>query len=231
MRTQTPRSSRTTRPAHQRIRILLADVEEVVREGLRAFLEKQPDMDVVADVGDGRTAVGLVNDLKPDVAIMDIGMPGLNGVDATRHIVDSRVGTKVLCLTAHHEQSLVKSMLKAGASGYVLRTGSGSELLAAVRAVAAGETHLSPAIVDDIVAQRLREHSPGVSGAYTRITQREREVLQLVAEGHDTKVIADRLGVSPKTVLAHRGSLMRKLDVESTVSLARYAIHEGLAQL
>jgi DNA-binding NarL/FixJ family response regulator len=167
----------------------------------------------------------------PDVVIMDIGMPELNGVDATRQIVADLFKAKVLCLSVHRETSVVRAMLEAGAKGYVLKTSAARELIEAVRTVAAGETYLSPPVAGDIVQHCVLGNGVGQGGAYVDLTEREREVLQLIAEGHHTKMIADRLHITPKTVLAHRESAMRKLGVDSIASLTRYALREGLSEL
>ena len=213
------------------IRILLADDHNILREGLRTLLEQLPDMDVVAEVADGRSAVKQTRKLVPDVIVIDIGMPDLNGIDATRKIVAELFNVRVLCLSAHRERSLVRAMLQAGASGYLLKTSAGEELIEAVRTVAAGGTYLSPPIAEDVVKHFVREKTDSKGGAYSELTNREREVLQLIAEGHHTKIIADRLHISPKTVLAHRESVMKKLGVDSIASLTRYALREGISEL
>jgi DNA-binding NarL/FixJ family response regulator len=216
----------------KKIRVLLADDHNVLREGLRSLLQQEPDIDVVLDVADGRTAVNETQRLAPDVVVMDISMPGLNGIDATRKIAGDLFNAKVLCLSVHREKSLVQAMLEAGASGYLLKTSAADELIQAVRTVAEGGMYLSPPIAGDIVEQQFRSTGTGNrSTAYTELTEREREVLQLVAEGCHTKEIADRLHISPKTVLAHLENMMRKLDVDSIASLTRYALREGISEL
>ena len=215
----------------KRIRVLLADDHEVLREGLRALLEKEPDMDVVADVGDGRQAIRLTCELQPDVVVMDIGMPDLNGIDATRKVSAGPVKTAVLCLSVHRERRLVAAMLEAGALGYLLKKSAAKELVEAIRTVAAGEAYLSPPIAGDVVQHHVRDKGKDAPGAYSALTEREREVLQLIAEGHHTKIIAGRLHISPKTVLAHRESLMRKLGIDSIAALTRYALQEGISEL
>jgi len=212
-------------------RILLVDDHNVVREGLQALIEKEPDMKVVAAVDNGRDAISKALELAPDLVVMDIGMPGLNGIDATRQILAKRPQTRVLCLSVHREQRLVSAMLEAGASGYLLKTGARKELIGAARAVANGETYLSPPIAGDVVEHHVRGKGEGKGGAYGDLSEREREVLQLIAEGHHTKMIANRLHISPKTVLAHRESAMSKLGIDSIAGLTRYALREGLAEL
>ena len=215
----------------KKIRVLLADDHEVLREGLCALLELETDMDVVADVADGHAALRKARELAPDVVVMDIGMPGLNGIDATRQITKELSNAHVLCLSVHRERRLVAAMLEAGAAGYLLKTSAKRELVEAVRIVAAGETYLSPPIAGDVVQHHVRDKGKDTPGAYSTLTEREREVLQLIAEGHHTKIIADRLHISPKTILAHRESLMKKLGINSIAALTRYALQEGITEI
>jgi DNA-binding NarL/FixJ family response regulator len=218
--------------AKTKIRILLADDHNVLRQGLRIMLELEPDMDVVAEVADGRAAVKKARELVPDVVVMDIGMPDLNGIDATRQIMAGLVNSRVLCLSVHRERQLVQAMLEAGASGYLLKTSVRDELIRAVRTVASGETYLSPPITSDVVAHHVRqEGTRDKKCAFAVLTEREREILQLIAEGHHTKIIAGRLHISPKTVLLHRENCMKKLGIDSIASLTRYAIREGIVEL
>ncbi len=220
-----------TKPA-KAIRVLIADDHNVLREGLRSLLEQQSDIEVICDVGDGRTAIEETRRLTPDVVVMDISMPDLNGIDAARQIVSDLFHAKVLCLSVHRERTLVLAMLEAGASGYLLKTSAGEELIHAVRTVAAGETYLSPPIAGDLVQHHLHHANEGKrNDAYVELTEREREVIQLIAEGHHTKDIAERLYISPKTVLAHRENSMKKLNVSSIAELTRYALREGLSEL
>ena len=219
-------------PAVGRIRILLVDDHPVVREGVRSLLTRQPDMEVVGESGDGRSAVRMARQLMPDVVIMDIGMQDLNGIDATRQITTDLMAPKVLCLSVHREKAMVAAMLRAGATGYVLKTSVAPVLAEAVRAVAAGETYLCPPIATDIVEHHVRTgHEGGAGSAFRALSPREREVLQLIAEGHATKEVASRMCLSPKTVLAHRATLMRKLGVESSHALVSYALREGIIEL
>ena len=213
------------------IRLLLADDHEVLREGLRVLLEQEPDLEVVGEVGDGRSAVGLARELAPHVVVMDIGMPDLNGVEATRQILSEGKGTRVLCLSVHREGSVVGAMLEAGAHGYVLKTSAGRELVEAVRAVAAGDSFLSPAVASYVLSQHVRGEGGEASGAFGDLTPREREVLQLIAEGHHSKGAARHLGITSKTVLAHRENIMKKLDIDSVPGLVRYALREGISEL
>lgn len=214
----------------KKIEILLADDHEVMRDGLRSFVERQPDMEVVAAVGTGRSAVRLAKKMKPSVVIMDVGMPDLNGVDATRQITRSIKTVKVLCLSMHKEQSVVGSMLRAGAAGYIVKSCAGRELVRAIHTVAAGDTYISPAIAGDVVQEYVLGRPEPAGSVYSELGEREREILQLIAEGRCTKEIAVDLGISDKTVAAHRLKLMDKLGCRSVADLTRYAIRQGLVQ-
>jgi two-component system, NarL family, response regulator LiaR len=213
------------------IHVILADDHHILREGLRALLKHDPEIKVVAEVSTGHEAVKMTTKLEPDVIIMDIGMPDLNGIDATRKIVSSPCKTKVLCLSMHGESAMVHAMMEAGASGYLLKTTVGKELIEAVRVVVANQTYLSPSIARVIVDHHVHGRDRQKDNAFDQLTLREREVLQLIAEGHNTKNIADRLHISPKTVLSHRDRLMKKLGVDSTVALTRYALRQGMTEL
>lgn len=215
----------------KKIRILLADDHSVLREGLRALLEKEPDMEVAGEASNGRDAIAKTWELAPDIVVMDISMPDLNGIDATRQIMAASSRVRVLCLSVHREKQMVHAMLEAGATGYLLKTSAGKELVEAVRTVTAGSTYLSPPVAEDLVNHHVRGEGSNNRCAFLVLTNREREVLQLIAEGHHTKVIADRLGISPKTVLVHRENLMKKLEIDSIASLTRYALQEGIAEL
>lgn len=212
------------------IRVLLADDHAIVREGLRSMLEREPGVEIVADVGDGRTAVKTALQVKPDLVIMDISMPDLNGIEATRQITTELKRTKVICLSMHREKKFVGAMLRAGASGYVLKNDVTKELTDAVRKVMSGGLYLSPVMAADVVKEFVRGRPPE-KGAFADLSEREREVLQLIAEGSSTKDIATRLHLSEKTVAAHREHIMAKLDLHSVVDLTRYALREGIAHL
>jgi len=211
------------------IRIVLADDHRLFIAGLRTLLDEQPDMEVIGEAKDGRAAVTMVSDKRPHVVVMDVSMPGMNGIEATRQILADRPLTNVLCLSMHAEERFVTAVLDAGASGYLLKDCGPEELVGAVRDVAAGKTYLSPSvtgpIVDDLKARRKVDDS---ATAFSRLTDRERQVLQLLAEGHSAKAIADRLDVSVKTVGTHREHIMKKLDLRSVAGLTKYAIREGL---
>jgi DNA-binding NarL/FixJ family response regulator len=214
-----------------KIHIMLVDDHAVMREGLHMLLEKEHDMLVVAEASNGREAVRKAQRLDLDVVVMDIGMSDLNGIDATRQIRSKAGKTKVLCLSMHKNRAMIKEMLSAGASGYLLKTSAGKELAEAVRTVAAGQTYLSPSIAGVLVDLHLGGEPDRGTGGFGKLTMREREVLQLIAEGHNTRAIADRLYISPKTVLSHRERIMRKLDVDTIAGLTRYALRQGIAKL
>jgi len=206
------------------IRILLADDHSVVRHGFRRILEAQEDMEVVGEVSNGREAVEQADALQPDLIIMDVTMPELNGIEATRRIADSAPRTRVLALSMHRDAVYVREILRAGARGYLLKDSSEADLIAAVRAVAQGQGYLSPAVSDAVLSD-YRKH---VTNPIDMLTSREREVLQLVAEGKTNKEIATSLNLSVYTVEAHRGKIMEKLNLHSASEMVRFAIRNGL---
>ncbi len=212
------------------IRILLADDHKIVRQGLRTLLEKEPDMEVVAEAEEGRMAVRLARKLAPQVVIMDVGMPDLNGIEATRQVLADTPGLKVIALSMHSDRRFVVNMLKAGASGYLLKDSAFEELAAAIRVVMLNKTYLSPG-VSDIVIKDYVQGPREDSSVFSVLTPREREVLQLMAEGKSTKQIADRLHVSIKTIETHRQQIMTKLGIHSVAELTKYAVREGLSSL
>lgn len=212
------------------IKVLVADDHKVVREGLRTLIEKQPGMEVIAEAENGRMALKLIKKLSPDIAIMDIAMPDLNGIEATRQIVAEAPGTKVIALSMHSDRQFVTRMMSAGASGYLLKDCAFEEVARAIRSVMARQIYLSPKIVSIVVKAFLRRSEPSDS-MLSVISPREREVLQLIAEGKTTKQIALRLHISAKTVDTHRRNIMDKLDIHSIAELTKYAIREGLTFL
>jgi len=210
------------------IRILLVDDHRMLREGLRSILESEADIEVVGEAEDGRTAVGMARKLVPDVVIMDIGMSGLNGVDATRQIKAESPRVAVIALSMYSDKRYVLSMLEAGASGYVTKAAAFDEMRRAVRAVCEGNHYLSLAIAGLVIDAHREAASKGHASETTTLGPREREIVQLLAEGHSSREIARRLHLSANTVETHRRNIMGKLDVHSIAELTRYAIREGL---
>ena len=212
------------------VRVLLADDHTLVRAGLRKLLESIPAMEVVGEAGDGLALLELAERLKPDVVLMDIAMPGLNGLEATGRISRTWPEVRVLILSMHQNAEYVRQALRQGAAAYLLKDAAPLELELALAAVLRGETYLSPAVSKGVVSdyvQRLRSDEP----AEDALTPRQREVLQLIAEGHSTKEIARRLDLSVKTVETHRTQLMRQLDIHEVAGLVRYAIRSGLVSV
>lgn len=206
------------------IRLLLADDHALVRKGLRLILAQQPGFEVVGEASDGHEAVELARQLNPDVVIMDVAMPRLSGVLATREMQEQQPDCRVLILSMHGDAAYVRECLRAGARGYLLKDAVDHELVAAVKALAEGQSYLSPAI-SNAVLHDYREH---VGDAISRLTAREREILQLLAEGLTAKEIAKRLEISAYTVDAHRTRIMRKLQISSIGELVRFAMRHGL---
>ena len=213
------------------IRILLADDHKITREGLRSLLDNQQDMEVVAEAEDGRTAVSLVREVVPSVVIMDVSMPDLNGVEATRQIIAQFPDVKIIALSMHSDTLFVTEMLKSGASGYLRKDCAFEELAAAIRVVVAGKTYLSPSVSGVVVDDYLHRLSKADFSDSEVLTDREREVLQLLAEGKSTKQIALKLHISVKTVETHRRQIMNKLDIHTVAELTKYAIRKGLTSL
>jgi len=213
------------------IKILLVDDHAIIREGLRSLLEKQPEMEVIADTDDGRKAIELVRELLPDIVIMDITMPGLNGIEATRQITAEFPDVKVIALSIHSKRRYVADMLSAGATGYILKECLFDELVQAIKAVAAGGRYLSPRITDVVVSDYVKRLSASADSPFEALKTREREVLQLVAEGKSTKQIALELHVSTKTIEANRRQIMEKLNIHNVAELTKYAVREGLTTL
>lgn len=207
-----------------RTRILLADDHTVVRSGFRMILSAQPDMEVIAEASDGRDAAALAEKLQPDLAVIDVTMPGLNGIEATRQIAKVSPRTRVLALSMQRDNVYVREMLRAGAKGYLLKDCDEADLLKAVRMVAAGKGWISPA-VSSAVLEDYRRH---VSNPVDLLSPREREVLQMLAESKTNKEIATALNLSVYTVEAHRGRIMEKLNLHSVGELVRFALRNGL---
>jgi two-component system response regulator NreC len=212
-----------------RIRLLIGDDHTLVRQGLRKILEERSDWIVVAEVGDGRQAVAQALELKPDVAILDVGMPLLNGIDAAQQIVRRLPETRVLILSMHSDEAYVTRALQAGAKGYMLKDSADQDLLRAVAAVAAGQSFFSPAVaklmLDDYVR---RVAGTKTTDRYASLSEREREIFQLVAEGRTNREVADLLSISPATVETHRAHILQKLGVHNTAELVLYAVRRGI---
>lgn len=212
-------------------RILLAEDHKIVRDGLRTLIDSEPGMEVIAEAEDGRSAVRLAQELSPDVIIMDIAMPDMNGIDATRVIIHENPKVKVIALSMYSDRRFVSGMLEAGASGYLLKDCAFEELVRAIRSVMSNQTYLSPKIAGIVVNRYIGKSPRTESSVFTNLTQREREVLQVLAEGMTTKEIAYHLNVSVKTVETHRRNIMEKLNIHSISELVKYAIREGLTSL
>jgi DNA-binding NarL/FixJ family response regulator len=213
------------------ISILLADDHMIVRDGMRSLLEKETDMEVVAVADNGRMALQLARELRPDVVVMDIAMPEMNGIEATRRLLVEKPGIRVLILSMHSARRFVVESLAAGAKGYLLKDCASEELVRGIRTVAADETFLSPKVADIIVRDYMKRLPESQQPDLAILSSREGEVLQLIAEGLNTKEIAFTLGVSAKTVETHRQQIMKKLNLYSIAELTRYAIREGLTPL
>jgi len=209
--------------------IVVADDHKIVREGLVKLLESRGDLEVVGEASDGEEAVNMVLEKQPDVVLMDIWMPRLSGIDATRRIGKRGSEAKVLVLSMHESRSYVEEVLRAGAAGYVVKSSAASDLLQAIDAVNTGQSYLSPTITQQVVDAIANPDSTAPSGV-SMLTDREREVLQLIAEGLSSKEIAGVLGVSLKTVDSHRSNLMEKLDIHKVSGLVRFAIRAGLVE-
>ena len=216
----------------KRIRVVLADDHRMIRDGIRALLERHDDISVVGEAENGREAVRLAARLSPDVVVMDVSMPLLNGIEATRHIRRDHPGVSVLILTVHESEDYVAQLLAAGASGYIVKRAAGEELVSAIRTVHRGEAFLHSSITRIVIDEYVRRLQD-VDGKSARevLSDREREVLQLIAEGYTNREMADLLHISIKTVQNHRSKLMRKLDLHDRGELIKYAIREGIIHL
>jgi DNA-binding NarL/FixJ family response regulator len=215
------------------LRLLLADDHEIVRKGLRALLEAEPGWQVAAEAADGRDAVEKAQQIKPDIAILDISMPSLNGLEATRQIVKGISQTKVLVLTMHDSDPLIQRVLEAGARGYLLKSDAARDLVAAVDALRRNKTFFTPKVAQLVLDGYLDKNPRGSSspeGGSSRLTDRQREIVQLLAEGKSSKEVASALGLSVKTAETHRANIMRRLDCHSVTALVRYAIRNHVIE-
>ena len=210
------------------IRLIVADDHVILRHGLSKSLQMEKDMEIIAQANNGRTAVQLAQELSPDVIIMDIGMPDLNGIEATRQIVKNSPKVRVIALSMHSAKKFIVEMFKAGASGYLLKDCEFDELVNAIRTVASGKNYISPSISGILVETCITDGVKNKESAFSTLTKREREVLQLITEGKTTKQTAKCLHISPKTVEAHRLNMMNKLNIDNMAQLTKYAIQEGL---
>jgi len=214
----------------RKIRILIADDHAIVRRGLRTLVEAQAGWDVFAEASNGREAVERAEEFKPDIAILDIGMPELNGLDAARKILKASPQTEVLILTMHQSEEVVAEVLKAGARGYVLKSDADQNLVAAIEALLQHKPFLSSNVTDMILSDYLNGRVDTAGESRSRITAREREIIQLLAEGKSNKEVAQALGISVKTVETHRGHIMRKLNIHSITDLVHYAIRSHIVE-
>jgi len=213
----------------RKIRILLADDHKLMRSGLRLLIEQQTDLSVVGEAGDGREAVSMAKSLRPDVTVMDIGMPNLNGIEASHQITHSHPEIAVVMLSMHADESYVLRALKAGAKGYLLKDSAEADLIRAVRAVAGGKSFFSPVVSKVLLDDYMRKlKRSGAEDAYDLLTPREREILQLVAEGKSNKEVANLLNLSVYTVETHRSNIMQKLNLRGIPELILYAVRKGI---
>jgi DNA-binding NarL/FixJ family response regulator len=215
-----------------KLRILLAEDHETVREGLRLIVNAQSDMEVVGEAGDGRSAVASAQELLPDIVVMDVSMPQLNGLKATEKLKQVCPQVKVLTLTRHTDYGYLQQLLRAGASGYVLKQSPPTELLHAIRAVAAGGKYLDPAVTDQVIGSYSERTAPLRVAAQggRELSEREAEVLRLIAWGYSNKEIAARLDISVKTVEAHKANAMKRLNITSRIDIVRFALLQGWLQ-
>jgi DNA-binding NarL/FixJ family response regulator len=210
------------------LNLLVVDDHAIFREGLKSLLLKEPDMMVVGEAGNGTEAVRLAHELKPDVVIMDISMPDMNGIEATRRIVAELPGTRVLVLSMESDRRFIVEALDSGALGYIMKESVFLELATAIRTVADNETYLGPRITELIIKDYLKRIPDQLPLTFTSLTTREREIIQLIADGQNSKELAYQFGVSIKTIEVHRHNIMKKLNLNSVAALTKYALREGL---
>lgn len=213
-----------------KLRIFLADDHMILREGLRMLVNSQPDMECVGEAASGRAAVKAVRELSPDVAVLDVSMPELNGLQAAKRIKQHCPDAKILTLTRHTDDGYLQQLLKAGVSGYVLKQSASSVLLTAIRAVAAGQRFLDPAITEKVIGSYVAKSAHKGTPQASEVSDREEQALRLIAWGYSNKEIASRLGLSVKTIEAHKANAMRKLGMRSRIDIVRYALLQGWLQ-
>ena len=214
-----------------KIKILLVDDHQILRDGIRSLVKGYDDMEVIGEAADGREALNMVEKLSPDLVIMDISMPDINGIDATRMIINEAPDVKIIALSMHHDKQFVSEIFRAGASGYLIKDSAFDELDHAIRVVMSGKTYINPQIASLVVESLISQSSTPPPQSFSLLTEREREVLQLIAEGRSTKQIAFDLSVSSKTVESHRRQVMGKLNIRSVAELTKFAIREGLTTI
>ena len=212
-------------------KILLVDDHKILRDGICSIVKGYPDMEVICEAANGKEALRLVEELSPDVVIMDISMPDLNGIDATRRIIADNPHIKVIALSMHHDKQFVSEIFKAGASGYLLKDCAFDELEHAVNIVMDGKTYINPQIASLVIESLVNQPQTTSQKSFSLLTDREREVLQLISEGQSTKDIASKLSVSAKTIESHRRQVMGKLNIRNIADLTKYAIREGLTSV
>ena len=213
------------------IKVIIADDHKIMRDGLKSMLEKQRDIEIIAEASNGRTTVELAIKLNPDVIIMDVSMPDMNGIEATLRIIEKSPKIKVIALSMHSDRQFIIEMLNAGASGYLLKDCAFHELINAIHSVASNRSYLSPEIADVMIKEYKHVISKESLSVFSLLTSRERQVLQLIAEGKTTKEIAYTLKVSTKTIETYRQQIMYKLDIHSIAGLTKYAVREGLTSI
>jgi DNA-binding NarL/FixJ family response regulator len=213
-----------------RLKVLLVEDHETVRAGLRLIIDGQTDMAVVGEAADGTVALSNARALQPDIVVMDVSMPGMNGLEATRILHEAQPHTRIVTLTRHREPGYLELLLRAGASGYILKQSRPSELLAAIRAVARGGTYVDPSIAAHVVREPVRRTIPGATADDPSLSPRETQVLKLIAWGHSNKDIAAQLDVSVKTVETHKANAMHKLGLQNRIDIVRYALLHGWLQ-
>lgn len=213
------------------ISVLLVDDQRVFREALRSFLDRESGLTVVGEAANGRDALKLVRALKPDVVVLDVAMPEMNGFETAAHIRTQVPGTKILALSAHDDKRYVLGMLEAGVAGYVSKDTAARDLVQAIRKVAAGQSYLGPEVTEAVIGGMRDIRNGSAAGGLQTLGRREREVLQLLAEGHRSAEIAVRLSIAVDTVMAHRRNIMRKLNLHSVSELTKFAVREGLTSL